>query len=319
MTSQDITVVMPVYNGRRYIREAVLSVVCQTVSPSEMIIIDDGSTDDSVAQISGIDCTFPVRVVRQNNSGQSAARNYGMRLARGKYIALLDQDDRWHPTHLELLIKSIESDQGVGWVYSNVDEIDVDGHVVTLGLLDYLPPKHPKLRVVDMIATDMFILPGASLIRKDALDEVEGFDERLSGYEDDDIFLRLFRLGWKNKYVASSTLQWRVYSTSTSYTANMSRSRRVYFEKLIKTFPNDVRLGRYWARELIGPRFFGSALRSYLEGLREKDWNRCLSSLEEMHRYGEYFSPPLGLALKMKLMKVPKFYYRLFWLKRFFG
>ena len=85
---------------------------------------------------------------------------------------------------------------------------------------------------------------------------VGGFDERLSGYEDDDLFLRLFRAGFGNVYLPRSLSKWRIYSTSSSYSSRMAVSRATYARKLIERFPNDVENSRYYVRDLIAPRFF---------------------------------------------------------------
>ena len=88
-----VTVVIPVYNGGRYLRESIDSVLAQTFHDYEIVCVDDGSTDDSPVLLQEYGARL--RVVRQENSGQSAARNVGVKLARGEYIALLDQDDVW--------------------------------------------------------------------------------------------------------------------------------------------------------------------------------------------------------------------------------
>jgi len=97
-----VSAILPVWNGRRFLRDAVRSVAAQTLPPGELIVVDDGSTDGSLAELEGLPpAPFPVRVLRQENAGQSAARNLAARQAEGEYLAFLDQDDQWHPQHLE--------------------------------------------------------------------------------------------------------------------------------------------------------------------------------------------------------------------------
>jgi glycosyltransferase involved in cell wall biosynthesis len=104
-TSFPLSVVIPVYNGARYLPEALRSVGEQTVQPDQVIVVDDGSTDDS-AQIAEM---FPgVEVVRQENRGAGAARNAGLDRARNEWIAFLDADDVWYPHRLELQMRHLE-------------------------------------------------------------------------------------------------------------------------------------------------------------------------------------------------------------------
>jgi GT2 family glycosyltransferase len=92
----DITAIIPVYNGRRYLREAVESVLKQTLRPDRLIIVDDGSSDDSLAVLEGMELAIPLTVITQENRGQAASRNRGIALVTTTYIALLDQDDAWY-------------------------------------------------------------------------------------------------------------------------------------------------------------------------------------------------------------------------------
>ena len=310
-----ITAIIPVYNGEKYLREAVLSVVRQTLPPSELILVNDGSTDNSLISIEDIKTDFPTRVVSQPNSGQSSARNHGVSISNGDFIALLDQDDRWYPNHLQTLWNLMKSDGRIGWVYSNADEIDINGNLITIGLLNDFDARHPKTRVSEMISADMFILPGASMIRRTAFEQVGGFDPRLSGYEDDDLFLRMFLAGWRNVYTDRSSLEWRIYSFSTSYTSRMVQSRKIYAKKLIERFPDDARLGRYWVHDYVAPRFFNSALGMYYKGLVNQEFDQCSEAYREMTSYTSYFDPGKRMRAKLRLMRHPPWYARVFRLK----
>src|SRR4051794_37983015 len=102
----------------------------------------------------------------------------------------------------------------------------------------------------------MFILPSASLISRQAFLAVGGFDERLSGYEDDDLFLRLFQAGFHHVFLPQSLSKWRIYQSSCSYSRRMAISRRIYFDLLIDRFPDNEALARSYVKDLIAPRFF---------------------------------------------------------------
>jgi len=262
--SPKVSVIIPVFNGAKYLAEALQSVFSQTWRDYEVIVVNDGSTDDSMEVCK----QFPdVRITHQENHGQSAARNTGVRHARGEYIAFLDQDDRWYPEKLARQVPILEEGPTYGMVYSNADEIDEDGRIVYRNVLD-LASVQPKRSIMDCLGSDMFIVPGTVLIRRSLFDQVGGFDERLSGYEDDDLFRRVFQAS-RIHYMRDSLLQWRSYPTSYSHSEGMDRSRKSYLRKLIEEFPDEPRLGHYYVRDFIAPRFVHKYLDLYISALRQ--------------------------------------------------
>jgi GT2 family glycosyltransferase len=107
------------------------------------------------------------------------------------------------------------------------------------------------------------------MVSKKAFDAVGGFDERLSGFEDDDLFLRLFRAGYDNDYLDVALTQWRIYPVSASFTYRTARSRMIYFRKLLEQFPDDPDFERYMTRDFLIPRFFPWLVREYTRNLRK--------------------------------------------------
>ncbi len=266
-----IGVVIPLYNGGPFIEQALRSVLDQTLAPAEIIVVDDGSKDDGPAIVERLAADHPITLIRQPNAGQSAARNHGITQSTSELIALLDQDDVWYPHHLEELVQPfLEPRQSeLGWVYSNLDEIDRDNNMVSYGLIHRTPGPHPKRDLVECLRADMFVVPTACLFSRKAFLAVGGFDELLSGYEDDDFFLRLFRAGYDNVFVHESLARWRQYTESSSYSPRMARSRMIYLRKLLALFPDDPRRGRYYARDCLAPRFLPWIIREYTLALRE--------------------------------------------------
>lgn len=117
MNSPTVSVVIPCYNGAPFLRETLKSALAQTVPPLEIIVVDDGSTDDSVAI--GESFGSPVRVLRQSNQGESVARNVGIREARGDWIALLDADDLWSPEKTARQLEAVSQNPDCACVYSD--------------------------------------------------------------------------------------------------------------------------------------------------------------------------------------------------------
>ncbi|TAJ75548.1 MAG: glycosyltransferase family 2 protein, partial [Gallionellaceae bacterium] len=117
-----VSVVIPLYNGERFIRNAIESVLCQTVQDFELIVVDDGSKDRGKDIV--LDMKDPITYIYQDNSGTAAARNRGFLNSHGDYIAFLDQDDRWYPQKLETQIWQLDDNPQIGIVYSDIDVID---------------------------------------------------------------------------------------------------------------------------------------------------------------------------------------------------
>lgn len=291
-----VSVIVPVYNGAAYIESAIRSVAAQTLRPLELLIVDDGSTDRTLEIVERIELPFPKIVLRQHRGYQSAARNLAASRAGGAYLAFLDHDDDWYPRHLEVLVAALEADPRLGWSYSDVDEIDAGGALVALNTLERYAPDvhHPKTDLFTMLASDMFIFPSAAVVRRDAFIAIGGFDERLSGYEDDDLFLRLFRAGWLNWYSPQSLTRYRRHPISSSFSERMWQSREIFSRKLLEAYPDDRNLVRYFVRDIIAPRFFRSALMEYVRHLPHGRWEQCVMSVALMREFRALMRPPTG-------------------------
>jgi glycosyltransferase involved in cell wall biosynthesis len=254
---KKISVVIPVYNGEKYIAKAIQSVVDQTLPPHEIIVVNDGSTDASAQVLADLVKKYPIQYYQKENGGQSSARNYGVRASQGDLIAFLDQDDVWYPNHLEELIKPFleNSYPELGWVYSTIDEIGEDDELYRLDVLSYCDATHPKRSLAQCLSTDMFVIPSVTLVSKKAFNDVDGFDERLSGYEDDDLFLRIFTKGYRNVFIDKSLAQWRIHDKSCSWDRRMSRSRITYAKKLLDKYQDNFVRGFRYRTEIILQRF----------------------------------------------------------------
>ncbi len=271
-TVPSVAAIIPLYNGAAFVENAIRSVLAQTVQPDEFLVVDDGSTDRGPPIVREVGQGQLILLTKENG-GQSSARNFGVRRSTSSLIAFLDQDDAWHPHHLEKLLIPFCERRNIpmGWSYSNLDEVDEQGRLVNRCVLDLLPITHPKRSLNACLGQDMFVLPSASLVSREAFDAVGGFDERLSGYEDDDLFLRIFRAGFDNTYISEALSKWRIYSSSSSFSDRMRKSRMMYFDKLCSLFPDNIGRNLYYARDLLAPRFARSILLEYEQSMRLKD------------------------------------------------
>jgi glycosyltransferase involved in cell wall biosynthesis len=182
----SVSVVIPTYNRAQYIAEAVESALDQTRPADEIIVVDDGSTDDT-AQVLARFCE-PVRVVCQENRGRSAARNRGLEEARGDAIVFLDSDDLLAPGSLERRAAILESSPDVDVAYGDMFIIDGAGRRVGVHR-EYMPGDRPSGDIFAALALRCFILMPA-MIRRTALEDLR-FDESLAQCEDYDLWRRL--------------------------------------------------------------------------------------------------------------------------------
>ena len=293
-----VAAVIPLYNGARFIESAIRSVLAQTVPPNEIFVVDDGSTDDGPEIVRRLSHTGSIRLVQKPNGGQGSARNRGVAESDGDLIAFLDQDDMWYPRHIERLLEPFvhSADANIGWVYCNLDEVDEDGLMVTLNVLDYTKADHPKRSLAGCLGRDMFILPSASMVSRVAFLAVGGFDERLRGYEDDDLFLRMFRSGYRNVYVDEALSKWRIFAGSSSFSPTMAKSRMIYFDKLMENYPDCSGTGRRYRQDLITPRFVRMVLDDYIAGLRANDPVRVRRSVGDLSTLVPHLSRKRRLA-----------------------
>jgi glycosyltransferase involved in cell wall biosynthesis len=268
-----IAAVIPLYNGAEFIEEAILSVVRQTVPVDEIIVVDDGSTDNGPEIVDRLGGLKKITFLRKPNGGQSSARNLAVRHTKCSHIALLDQDDIWYDDHIDLLRRPFLEGrrQDLGVVYGNLDHINKHGGMISYRYLDEISTKHPKTSLRQCLEHDLFILPSASLISNEAMTSVGLFDERLSGYEDDDLFTRMFSAGYRIIYIDTAVTKLRIYRSSSSFSSTMAKSRLIYFKKLLQLFPDDPDIEISWGRDVIGPRFMLTAYNEFEQATLNRD------------------------------------------------
>lgn len=188
------SVIIPLYNKAAYIERAIQSVLSQTFQEFELIVVDDGSTDDSFTQLSvkDQDSYRKIKIVQQQNKGVSTARNNGVKLAKYDFIAFLDADDTWEPTYLEEMKKLTEVFPEAGiygssyYIVKNgkkrIAPIGVEKNFDT-GLINYCQVYSQTLC--------MPLWTGATIIPKSIFDLENGFNPRLKLGEDFDLWIRV--------------------------------------------------------------------------------------------------------------------------------
>jgi glycosyltransferase involved in cell wall biosynthesis len=178
------------FNLKQYVGEAIDSVLNQTYPNIEIIVVDDGSTDNPEAVLNGYE--GHIRLIRRENRGLSSARNTGIENSEGHYLVFLDADDYIFPDKIETEVKVLEKYPEIGWVYGSALIIDENKRIV-----GKLPDKNigstvqpPEGRIFDTLISINIMPVNAVMIRKKVID-VGLFDESLTSYEDLDFWLRV--------------------------------------------------------------------------------------------------------------------------------
>ena len=202
MTHVQVSCIVPVWNGERYLREALDSILTQTRPPDEIVVVDDGSRDGSADIVASYGSR--VRYVFQENAGSAAARNRGVVDSRGALVCFLDQDDRWAPRKLEWQIQEIERQPQVDVCIGQVElfwvaELEGEGaryraHARGLRVQGYTAP--------------------AMLVRRAAFERVGAFNPALTFGDATDWFLRAIDLGLRITVLPEVVLYHRMHSSN---------------------------------------------------------------------------------------------------------
>ncbi|MBP1464209.1 glycosyltransferase family 2 protein [Candidatus Chloroploca sp. M-50] len=214
MNANCVSVIIPVYNGERFLAEAIQSVLDQTLPPDKIIVVDDGSTDGSATLVHRLASTarLPIHYVYQENQGPAAARNCGLNLAQGDLIAFQDADDLWSAEKLALQVALLRQYPQAHAVtgYSQIVYVDHRDH----GAITNHGRPGPILLLQE------------SLFRRELFDLVGPFDPRLRGDEDVEWFLRLLEQPVELIIHPDVVLTYRRHETN--LTGNLATSRHQF-------------------------------------------------------------------------------------------
>ncbi len=188
--SPKVSVIIPTYNRREMVQEAIDSVLAQTYTDYEIIVVDDGSTDGT-GEVLQARYGDRIRYMWQENQGESVARNRGIEMSQGEYIAPLDSDDLWVPERLARQVEVLEAHSHVVLTFGQIQHINERGRILS-------ESKSPKLEVEDLTLQALCLddravvsAPITSLIKREALIRIGGYDKSIRLGEDYDLLLRL--------------------------------------------------------------------------------------------------------------------------------
>lgn len=263
-----VSVVIATYNMGLYLSDAVASVLGQTWDNLEIIVVDDGSTDDTAKRMQAFAGDPRVRYIPTENQGQPKAKNRGLKEAKGDFIAFCDADDLWSRQKLTVQLKQFDNPK-VGVVYSEVSYIDQEGDTVQKAV----PYERHSGRVTNELVIKNFIPFGTAVIRRACLEKNGYFDENLPMGIDWDLWLR-FSVDWEFQYVPDVTYIYRIWpgQMSNNYRGrydNAFRILRKFIESHPKAIPDSLE-SRAWADMYISRGMsIAAAEKSFMEPFRD--------------------------------------------------
>jgi glycosyltransferase involved in cell wall biosynthesis len=201
MSESAFTVVMPAYNAEATIAAAIESVLAQTHDDWELVIVNDGSTDDTYAVIHAYLNDPRVRALGQPNRGLSAARNAAIAAGRAPLVSMLDSDDLWLPTYLEEMAAALAADPTAAFAYTDAWMLDDrTRRIHRASAMAYQDPPDPPPADADALLAELvlrnFVFTSAT-VRRRVLDEVGGYRPGLSAAEDYELWLRIAAHGYR--------------------------------------------------------------------------------------------------------------------------
>src|SRR3989344_2882818 len=198
-----VSVVIPTFNDKHYICQAIDSVLAQTYKNIEILVIDDGSSDGTEDMLKKY--KNKIKYIYQENKGLSGARNAGLKMAQGKYISLLDADDIYHKERIKNQIKFLENDHDYALSYSDVRHFR-DGE----NKLMRLKYQYYSGNIFEKLLKKNFIAPSSVLFKKEMINKIGYFDEDLKKSADWDHWLRMANAGYKFKYLSEALTYIRI-------------------------------------------------------------------------------------------------------------
>jgi glycosyltransferase involved in cell wall biosynthesis len=293
-----VSIILPVYNGARYLENALATVTAQTFTNWELIVVDDGSTDATEKILAQAPPEPRRTVIHQKNTGLAGARNRGLAESGADLVAFLDVDDEWHPSYLSQMQAALAAAPEAAAAFSGWQYLDEAGQRLPQSVL--LGPEQIK-RLDQEMTWRNAILPSALIARRQAILQAGGFDEDLKAVEDWDLWLRLKALG-PFVGVPKVLMGYRTHSASmTENVANIERERLKVNAKHLGALVGPISSWPLARRRAVGHTYFNAALGYFRqtditlgrEKLRQavECWPDLLSADEFYYELGCAFQP----------------------------
>lgn len=214
-----VSVIVAAYNASRTIGETIRSVLFQTRQDFEIIVVDDGSTDDTSSLVTQWTADPRVRLHHQENAGPAAARNAGIALARGDYLSMLDSDDLWLPCYLERMVQALQESPESGFAYTDAWALEqASGRIRRATAMSrQRPPERtlPAVAFLEALVRRNFIFNSIT-VRREVLERVGTYDPDIPQAEDYELWLRTCATGYTGVRVPGPLAIYRVHEGSLS-------------------------------------------------------------------------------------------------------
>lgn|SRR5574337_37784 len=247
MPRPTVSVVVPAYNAAAFLRRAIDSVLGQTAVDLELLVVDDGSTDATLQLLAGYG--ERLQAIPQVNAGPAGARNRGLALARGRYIAFLDADDWWLPEKLGRQVALLDSRPEIGFCSTGTRVVHADGTPAG----DW-PCGDIGASLLETLFMRGAVVSGSTsgvLARRELLLDAGGFDERLRGFEDPDLWIRLAARAGYACIPQPLTVVVRTPGSVSTHLVRMRTTTLASFRKNRNLLPPQQR-GAYWRAACAG-------------------------------------------------------------------
>ncbi|WP_226596280.1 glycosyltransferase family 2 protein [Marinobacter nauticus] len=285
-----VSVITPTFNRADYLPFAVESVLSQSVPDFELIVIDDGSTDGTAELTERYLADSRIRYLKQENQGQSVARNRGIAEARGQFICFLDSDNAWVSTKLKTSLKAFEEHPEADIVYGDFITIDGEGHEHGVNRM-----ARYSGRITPQLLRDNFVSMNTTMTRKRCFDEMGGFDSADRLAEDYGLWLR-FSTRYQFLYVPAVLGYYRVMENQiSSDKESRFRANEQLVQSFLKAYPSAVTRGE--ARRGLSYFFIRKGRYEYSAGQRRQAFRSLLRSLSK----DPFWMGPWRFAVKMLL------------------
>ena len=273
---QLISVIIPAYNVEKYIQDAIKSVISQTYSNIEIIVVDDGSTDGTKNVIDPFLKNNQIVYLYQNNKGLSGARNSGIKIAKGEYIALLDADDLYLPSKIEKQVLFAEHNPDYDFFYCDVDFF-IDGKPDKILKSHYI---HCTEDIFKHLLRANFINPSTLFFKKQTFDKFGVFDESFERAEDLEYYLRVLLNGARFCFINETLFISRIRQSG-NFQSNqvLMQSSILKIFETVKLKLNSEKIKEYCLDDIINKRKLKLSLAYLMEG----DKKLARNSLKEIH------------------------------------
>ncbi|MBL1232163.1 MAG: hypothetical protein CMD31_06210 [Flavobacteriales bacterium] len=238
-----VSIIIPCYNAKKYIAETIESVINQSYSNWELIIVNDGSTDNSATILNQFsEKDNRIQLINKSNSGVSDTRNKGLEVANGEFITFLDADDVWHITNLEKKVKFFTStDYDV--VYSYCQMIDEQSKPI-----DRILKGENNLKIADFLSlkANYNTAPSGIVFKKEVLYKIGGFDVNLSNNADQDVLIQSLANGFKIGVISEALWNYRIHPENMSKNVDLLEKDSIY---LFRKCEKQQLFHSYWFKQ----------------------------------------------------------------------